>query len=152
MKKITRTPRRKTSRNAQTRDIGAEIVAGLQHAVAFERGRVVGAVFKRAPISARSARIPPAPTFTARQIAALRKRLRLSQVVFAQALNVSPETAKAWEHGKFPPSGSVNRLLEIATRQPNVLLDGIVYSLPARPASRVAEPPFGRKRRPKERV
>lgn len=80
----------------------------------------------------------PAPTFTARssaavearamtreEIAAIRSRLGLSQPLFAQALNVSAETVRAWEQGKRLPDGASVRLLEIVTKHPNVLLDGI---------------------------
>jgi transcriptional regulator with XRE-family HTH domain len=56
--------------------------------------------------------VTPAPEFSAEQIFALRKPMGLSQPVFALALNVSPETEKAWEQGKFAPGGSVKRLLQ----------------------------------------
>lgn len=114
-------------RRGPGRDIAGEIIAGLKEAIAFEAGGAVGAVFKASPISARHAIVTPAPEFSAEQIIALRQRMGLSQPVFALALNVSPETEKAWEQGKFAPSGSVKRLLQIASRRPATLLEGIVH-------------------------
>ncbi len=117
---------KKPARDKTSRDIGAEIIAGLQEAIAFEAGADVDAIFKAAPISARHATVAPAPEFSAAEIAALRKEMGLSQTLFAQILNVSPETEKAWEQGKFLPGGSVRRLLQIASRRPAVLLEGII--------------------------
>lgn len=108
------------------RDIGAEIIAGLEGAIAFERGEVSGATFKAAPISARDAVITPAPEFSATEIVSIRKTLGLSQALFAQALNVSAETEKAWEQGKTPPNGASKRLLEIAKNHPDVIVGRIV--------------------------
>jgi DNA-binding transcriptional regulator YiaG len=36
--------------------------------------------------------------------------------VFAQVLNVNPETVKAWEQGKRQPDGAASRLLELASQ------------------------------------
>lgn len=126
-KRVTNRRTRTASRRGARRDIGAEIIAGLEEAIAFEAGETVDAAFRAAPVSARHATVTPAPEFSAKQIVALRKRMGLSQPVFALALNVSPETEKAWEQGKFAPSGSVKRLLQIASRRPATLLEGIVH-------------------------
>jgi putative transcriptional regulator len=130
-KRLVRTMRklaRKSTKavRAADRGIGAEIIAGLIEAIAFERGEDTGAVFKAAPISARKATVSPAPNFSPAEIASIRKTLGLSQAVFAQALNVSAETAKAWEQGKAPPSGPSKRLLEIARDHPRVIVERVV--------------------------
>jgi putative transcriptional regulator len=49
--------------------------------------------------------------------------MELSQPVFAAALNVSPDTIRAWEQGKREPDGPTLRLLEVAKQHPEVLLD-----------------------------
>jgi putative transcriptional regulator len=41
-------------------------------------------------------------TYTADEIKATRGLLRVSQVLFAQFLGVSPKTVRAWERGKTP--------------------------------------------------
>jgi putative transcriptional regulator len=51
----------------------------------------------------------------------IRSRTRLSQTVFAQALNVSASTVRQWEQGKRSPSGSTKVLLELLQREPHLL-------------------------------
>jgi DNA-binding transcriptional regulator YiaG len=106
------------------RNVGDEIVGGLRGTIAFEHGKATGAAFKAAPIkvvSARNAYAKPAPDYTPEQIVTIRNGLKFSQQVFARVLNVSPETEKAWEQGKAPPTGSAKRLLEIAEKYPEIL-------------------------------
>jgi DNA-binding transcriptional regulator YiaG len=88
---------------------------------------------------------PPTPALTARQvsvapaaringpaIARLRSDLAVSQAVFAQALNVSPETIRGWEQGKRNPDGASLRLLELAMRHP----EWVVEAMDHHPAER----------------
>lgn len=82
-------------------------------------------------VSVTHVRILEPKALTANQIAALRKKLRLSQSVFAKLLNVSPKTVMAWEQGQNPPSGSSLRMLEIIKNDPERFLriseeDGII--------------------------
>jgi putative transcriptional regulator len=97
-------------------------MAGLREAIAFERGSRTGALFRSAPISARNVEAAPPPTFAPKQIAAIRRRLGLSQAVFARLLNVSPATARSWEQGVNTPGGPSSRLLQIAGANPEALL------------------------------
>lgn len=133
-----RNPARKSSKAGKParRDVGAEIIAGLKEAIAFERGDDRRATFKAAPINAREASVTPAPEFSAAEIVSIRKTLGLSQALFAQALNISAETEKAWEQGKAPPSGASKRLLQIAQTHPHVIIGQVVYrgDEPARPS------------------
>jgi putative transcriptional regulator len=61
--------------------------------------------------------------FTPNRIRSIRMRLNVSQPVFAQLLYVTKDTAAKWEQGLRKPSGSALRLLEIAEKQPQVLVD-----------------------------
>src|SRR5690606_31588384 len=63
----------------------------------FVYGKYRGSGSGRATLTARVAEAPPAPTYTSARIARIRDSLHLSQAVFAMALNVSPETVRAWE-------------------------------------------------------
>ncbi|HEU5069835.1 MAG TPA: helix-turn-helix domain-containing protein [Verrucomicrobiae bacterium] len=56
-----------------------------------------------------------------REIAELRKRLGVSQAVFAALLNVPKPTAISWESGQREPSGAALKLLRIAARHPELL-------------------------------
>ena len=75
--------------------VGQEIIAGLEQALAYERGELAGAKVTRATLSSQCAEVAPVPAYGSNRIAALRKTLRLSQPVFATALNVSAETVKS---------------------------------------------------------
>ncbi len=57
------------------------------------------------------------------QIVSLRQSLKMSQAVFAGLLGVRPASVMSWEYGRRSPSGPALRLLEIATRHPEVLLE-----------------------------
>ncbi|MEI6604099.1 MAG: helix-turn-helix domain-containing protein [Verrucomicrobiota bacterium] len=57
------------------------------------------------------------------EIAAIRKKLDMSQSVFAAVLGVTPASVMSWEYGRRTPSGPVRRLLHIASRQPQILLE-----------------------------
>lgn len=107
------------------KSVGRTIIEGLHEAIAYERGKLPGARVTRLPLTARSARPRPAPQYRGSRIAQLRIRLELSQTVFAYALNVSPETVRAWEQEKRVPDGAALRLLQVAERHPEVILEHI---------------------------
>jgi putative transcriptional regulator len=65
----------------------------------------------------------PAPEITPAEIAAARKALNVSQQVFARMLNVPTVTAVSWEKGRRKPSGAALRLLQVARRHPEAILD-----------------------------
>jgi putative transcriptional regulator len=69
-------------------------------------------------------RLPdPAPEITPDEIAAARLALNVSQPVFARLLNVPTVTAVSWEKGRRKPSGAALRLLQIARRHPEAILE-----------------------------
>ena len=107
------------------RTVGARIVGGLEEALAYRRGTLPGVRVTRVLLTARTAEVRPAPAYDARRITALRARLRLSQPVFARALNVSPETIRAWEQGKRRPDGAALRLLQVAERHPEAIVEHV---------------------------
>lgn len=65
---------------------------------------------------------PPTAAIKAREIAAIRQDLNVSQSVFARLLNVPEVTAASWEKGRRHPSGAAVRLLQIARKHPEILL------------------------------
>lgn len=96
---------------------------GLLDAIAFERGELIGARVDRVLVTSRQAEAEAPPAFGPRRIIELRtKTMQLSQTMFASALNVSPETVRAWEQGKHTPGGPALRLLEIAELDPRLIL------------------------------
>lgn len=60
---------------------------------------------------------------TVSPVAAIRKRMNVSQHAFAALLGVSVRTIQDWEQGRRVPSGPANALLRIADQHPEVFLD-----------------------------
>ena len=85
----------------EKRDIGAEILAGIQELKEGKAGRVVNV---------------PA-------VAEIREKTGLSQSRFATLLGVSVRTLQDWEQGRRDPSGAARTLLLIAHKNPKALLE-----------------------------
>ncbi|MEI6647258.1 MAG: hypothetical protein WCP12_14575 [bacterium] len=60
---------------------------------------------------------------SADKILQIRTRLGISQGVFAAMLNVPDSTERAWERGLRRPAGAAQRLLQIADRAPELLME-----------------------------
>jgi putative transcriptional regulator len=56
-------------------------------------------------------------------VAALRRRFKLSQSKFAALLGISVNTLQNWEQGRRSPEGPARVLLRIALTHPEALLD-----------------------------
>jgi len=89
-----------------------QIKAGLEDSIAYSRGE----------LSLKTTTLPlPPPKAEAEQIAELRKRLRMSQSVFAATLNVSPKTVQSWEQGLRQPADAALRMLQVIRERPQVV-------------------------------
>jgi putative transcriptional regulator len=58
----------------------------------------------------------------AKEVLAVRTRMRVSQAAFARILNVSPRTVQAWETDARRPSDAALKLLTVAKAHPEALL------------------------------
>lgn len=119
----TKTKRKKTEKRTVSSEMGSALIEALTEAVAFSRGEKTGATVKT--VTVRRATAQPAPRYGARDIARIRKGMRMSQPLFAEALNVRPAAVKAWEQGQNEPGGAALRLLEIAEAHPEVILERV---------------------------
>jgi len=90
------------------------IVTGLNEGVEYTKGKFPEARKRRISIA-------PLPEFHGEKIKSLRKRLHLSQSLFAAAMGVSVKTVEAWESGRNKPSGSAQRMLELLDRENHFL-------------------------------
>jgi putative transcriptional regulator len=99
---------------------GHRLIESAREAVRIERGETKPARITR--YTAAGTEVEPPPQYVADRIKGIRDHMALSQPVFAAALNVSPETVRAWEQGKRAPDGPTLRLLEVAEQHPEVLL------------------------------
>ena len=89
-----------------------QIKAGLEDSIAHSRGE----------LSLKTTELPaPPPRPAPKQIAALRKRFRMSQAVFAATLNVSKRTVQSWEQGLREPSDAALRMLQVIRIEPQIV-------------------------------
>ncbi len=65
---------------------------------------------------------PPKPIkpINSRGVEAIRRKLNVSQAVFASLLNVSSVTSISWEKGRRKPSGAALRLLDLIRTKPGL--------------------------------
>ena len=92
-----------------------DLLGALDETIAFAKGKA----------TLRTTVLPQPPAAELSQpsrIIRIRRRLNVSQSVFARMLNVSPVTAKSWENGRRQPSGPACRLLELAESHPNLFM------------------------------
>ncbi len=109
-----------------TEDNFAELLMeGLAEARSVARGEAEPVRRVRRPMTARATEVHPPRAYPAEKIQAIRKRMGLSQAVFARVLNASSDTIKAWEQGKRQPDGMALTLLEVAERHPRVLMERV---------------------------
>ena len=108
---------KKTKKTYISDDTFTEMMESANQALAYERGA-------RKSFRVTEVAVPRAPRpMSSEEIAHLRKRLNCSQSVFARALNVSTKTIQAWEQGARTPSDTALKLLSIAKKHPEVLLE-----------------------------
>ena len=104
----------------KTRDIefNADDLVGSAEAFAdhLKGSRKLTLRTKTVPLPPRVKPLSPA------QVRAIRKRLNVSQPVFAAMMNIPTVTAASWERGRRQPTGAALRLLDIARRHPEVLV------------------------------
>src|SRR5688572_15396035 len=89
------------------RDIGQEILDGIQEVKAYKAGKK--------SLRVHSLKKPSSPKV-------IRAKLKLSQSAFAGLMGVSLRTAQDWEQGRRKPSGPAVALLRIAEQQPDVFM------------------------------
>lgn len=90
------------------RDIGLEILEGLEEIKSFKKGKIQ---LKTSELS-----MPSEPQV-------IRSKLKLTQSAFAGLLGVSMRTLQDWEQGRRSPQGPAIALLRIAEQHPEVFLD-----------------------------
>lgn len=96
--------------------MGDDLIATV---LASDRGRGLPSPLPR--FSALNPYVPPA--FDAERIRRIRKRLSILDSEFAELLNVSLDTVRAWEQGSRTPNGAAARLLDLAERHPDLLTE-----------------------------
>ena len=97
------------------RDIGKEIIEGLEEIKAWRLGK--------AKLRVTTVELPRAAT-----VSAIRKELGLSQDQFAALMGVSVGTLRNWEQGRREPHGPARSLLLVASKEPAAVLKALTAS------------------------
>jgi DNA-binding transcriptional regulator YiaG len=98
------------------------LLASAREAVEIAKGNREPARSETRELTARSASVTPPPGYDGPGVIRVRKKMKVSQAVFASMLNVSPSAVRAWERGARAPDGPSRRLLEMADESPQLLL------------------------------
>ena len=77
----------------------------------------VGAIDKQTMRRFDEACLTAVQPLTPKQIKAIRERERVSQTVFANYLNVTPNLVSKWERGEKKPSGPALKLLSLVEKR-----------------------------------
>jgi putative transcriptional regulator len=100
-------------------------MSDFEKATFFERlrkGIQEGIAYSRGELNLKTTELPmPPPRTGAAQIVHLRKRLGMSQTMFAATLNVSPRTVQSWEQGLRQPADAALRMLQVIGKRPHVV-------------------------------
>ncbi len=93
------------------KELFEELLESVKQAKAIEKGE-----------------LKPARTFKfdpKNDVVKVRGKLGLSQAKFAAVLGISADTLQNWEQGCRSPTGPAKVLLRIASKHPEVLLEGV---------------------------
>jgi putative transcriptional regulator len=105
-----------------------QIKAGLEASIAYSRGE----------LNLRTTTLPARPpAVSARKVRALRRKLKMSQQIFAATLNVSTKLVQSWEQGLRKPDRAALRLLQVIDAHPQLFTEKAQPK--ARPSRRTAK-------------
>jgi putative transcriptional regulator len=99
------------------RNIGKEIVQGLQEIKAWKRGEL--------KLRTTTVELPRAA-----DVPAIRRQLGLSQEQFATFMGVSVATLRNWEQARREPHGPARALLLVAAKEPRAVRKAFKAALP----------------------
>lgn len=114
---------RRTKRSTKASEFESKLIKSLQQAVAIKKGELAPGREYTLPRTAREATVAEPRPFNQADVIRIRKKLQLSQAVFAQVLGKSAPTVRSWEQGQKSPDPAARRMLEIADRHPKILLE-----------------------------
>lgn len=95
------------------RDLFAEMMQGIDEMAAQREGKIT---LRQVTVENK-----PAPTVSADEIVALRKKMRMSQQVFAMRIRTSTETLRNWEQDKAKPNAQAAVLIKLVEQYPDMV-------------------------------
>lgn len=94
------------------RNLFDEMMQGVDEMAAHREGKIT---LRQVEVDEK-----PAPTVTAEEIVALRKKMHMSQRVFAMRIRTSTETLRNWEQDKSKPNAQAALLIRLVERYPDM--------------------------------
>jgi len=114
------------TKNYEHLSVFEQIKQGLEESIAHSRGE----------LSLKTTELPvPPPPASPKGIVSLRRKLKMSQSVFAATLNVSPKLVQSWEQGLRKPARGDLRLIQIIAQQPRIVEELLALAGSRRPIS-----------------
>ena len=95
------------------RDLFSELMAGFEDLAAHRAGKLT--------LRTHIVSIKPAPRVTARELAKLRKDMKLSRGVFAGYLRTNTRTLENWEQGRAKPNAQAALLIRLVQKYPDTI-------------------------------
>lgn len=95
------------------RDIFADLMEGFDALEGARQGKVT--------LRSTEVEFQAPPEMTPEKVRAVRKKLHVSQPVFARSLRTRPQTVKNWEQGVSKPNDQAAILLALIDRNPKLL-------------------------------
>ncbi|MHC5352501.1 helix-turn-helix domain-containing protein [Pseudomonas sp. A46] len=95
------------------RDLFAEMMQGVSEMAAHREGKIT---LRQYEVEEK-----PAPKVSAKEIVALRKKLRMSQAVFARRIRTSTSTLRNWEQEKSTPNTQAVLLIKLVEQYPDMI-------------------------------
>ncbi|PYC20248.1 transcriptional regulator [Aquipseudomonas alcaligenes] len=95
------------------RDLFAEMMQGVSELAAHRQGKIT--------LRTTEVEEKPAPEVSAEEIVALRKKLRMSQAVFARRIRTSTGTLRNWEQKKSKPNTQAALLIKLVEQYPDMV-------------------------------
>lgn len=92
------------------RDIFAELVEGFRDLAMEREGKIT--------LRTHHVQLRPLTPASAEEIIAVRKKLNMSQPVFAQHLHATPGTVKNWEQNRAKPNAQATVLIRLLNAYP----------------------------------
>lgn len=94
------------------RDLFAEMMQGVGEMAAHREGKIT---LRQYEVEAK-----PAPEVTADEIVSLRKKMHMSQQVFARRFRISTGTLRKWEQDKAKPNAQAAVLIKLVEQYPDM--------------------------------
>ncbi|MAB25784.1 helix-turn-helix domain-containing protein [Pseudomonas neustonica] len=95
------------------RNLFDEMMQGVDEMAAQREGKIT---LRQVKVESR-----PAPEVTANDIVALRKKMKMSQKVFAMRVRTSVETLRNWEQDKAKPNAQAALLIKLVEQYPDMV-------------------------------